>query len=172
MKKLVYALVALATLTLASCEKEPIGGTETEQVAGQWYVECLGIDNDGTILFEDADLFGIGKFWVITFNTASNDVDSIFVQDVFGALWDFKVKVAVDQSDHTFGITSGDNLQYPCKADITNGKILFDAAKTPSGQPADSIVFDILFDDDSYAGVYYDRLRITGIRYTGLAADD
>lgn len=172
MKKLVYAFVALATLTLASCEKEPIGGTETEQVAGQWYVECVGLDTDGSVLYEDADLFGLGKFWVITFNTASNTADSMYIQDVFAAFWDFKIKVAVNQSAGTFGITGGENLQYPCTADITNGKILYGAGKTPSGQPADSIVFDILFDDDDYAGVYYDRLRITGIRYTGLAADD
>ena len=172
MKKLVYAIVPLAALTLASCEKDPIGGTATEKVSGQWYVECLGIDADGTILFEDADLFDIGKFWVTTFNTAANDADSIFIQDVFGAIWDFKIKVAVDQAAGTFGITAGENLQYPCTADITNGKILYGAAKTPSGQPADSIVFDILFDDDPYAGIYYDRMRVTGLRYTGLAADD
>lgn len=173
MKKVLYAILALATLTLASCEKDPIGGTATEKMAGQWYVECIAIDGDGTVLYEDADLFGIGKFWLLTFNTAANNKDTLFIQDVDGACWDFKLKVACDQAADTFGIIAGENLQYaPCNADVTNGKILRGAGKTPSGAPADSIVFDILFDDDSYAGVYYDRLRITGIRYTGLVNDD
>ena len=172
MKKFVYAIVALATLTLASCEKDPIGGTATEKMAGEWYVQVQGVDASGNLLYEDADLYGIGNFWLLTYNTAANDKDSLFIQDVDGAFWDFKVKVACNQEDDTFGIIGAENLQYPCNADVINGKILRAAAKTPSGQPADSIVLDILFDDDPYVGVYYDRLRITGYRYTGLKADD
>ena len=53
MKKVLYAILALATLTLASCEKDPIGGTATEKMAGQWYVQVQGVDAAGTVLYED-----------------------------------------------------------------------------------------------------------------------
>lgn len=173
MKRTLYLIVALATLTLASCEKEPVGGTATQKMAGEWYVQVQGVDADGAVLYEDPDLFGIGNFWLLTYNTAANDKDSLFIQDVDAAFWDFRVKVGCDLDKGTFSIKGGENLQYaPCNVDITNGKILYGAARTPSGVPADSIVFDIAFDDDSYAGVYYDHLRVTGYRYTGMEADD
>lgn len=176
MKKVYLAILALATLTFASCEKDPIGGTATQKMAGQWYVLCQAIDEDGSVLYEDEDLFGIGQFFIHTYNTATNGVDSMFVQDMPGlqdnAFWGFQVKVACDLAQDTFNVTGGDDLINGATVDITNGKILRGAAKTPSGMAADSIVFDVLFSDDTYAGVYYDRLRVTGYRYTGLVNDD
>ncbi|MBR1878424.1 MAG: hypothetical protein IJ814_05385 [Paludibacteraceae bacterium] len=172
MKKIYFAIVALAALTFASCEKAPIGGTATESLAGQWYVTVQGLDTDGSVLYEDEDLFGLGNFWLLTYNTAANDPDSIWIQDVDGAFWDFKVKAHCDKDAGTFEVAGAIDQQYGISVDITNGKVLKGAAKTPSGMPADSITMDILYSDDSYAGVYYDRLRITGYRYTGLAADD
>jgi len=172
MKKLYFAIVAAAALMFVSCEKEPIGGTAVEKLSGQWYVSVQGLNTDGSVLYEDEDLFGLGKFVLITYNTAANDLDSIWIQDVDGAFWDFKVKAHCDINAGTFEIAGGPDQQHGISVDITNGKILRGAAKTPSGMPADSITMDILFGDDTYAGVYYDRLRITGHRYTGLAADE
>ena len=172
MKKVLYAILALATLTLASCEKDPIGGTATEKMAGQWYVQVQGVDEDGAVLYEDEDLFGIGNFWLLTYNTAANDADSMWISDVDGAFWEFQIKVGCNQADQTFSIAAGPDILNGITADITNGKILNKAATTPSGMPADSIVFEVLFSDDPYAGVYYDHLRVSGYRYTGLANDD
>lgn len=172
MKKVFYAIVALAALTLTSCDKDPIGGTATESMAGQWYVNVQGLDTDGSVLYEDEDLFQIGNFWLLTYNTADNDLDSMWIRDVDKAFWDFQIKVGCNQANATFGIAQGDDILNGITAEITNGKILYGAAKTPSGMPADSIVFDVLFSDDPYAGLYYDRLRVTGYRYTGLANDD
>jgi hypothetical protein len=71
MKKLVYAIVALATLTLASCEKDPIGGTATEKLAGQWYVQVDGYDTKGdSVVIAD---FNDGRFILLTYNTAANE---------------------------------------------------------------------------------------------------
>jgi len=172
MKRIAFICVALSALLFASCEKTPVGGTATESLAGQWYVTVQGLDKDGAVLYEDPDLFGIGNFWVVTYNTAANDQDSIWIQDVDGAFWDFKVKAHCDKASGTFEIAKGADLQNGISVDITNGKILKAAAKTPSGMPADSITMDILFSDDTYAGAVYDRLRITGYRYTGLVNDD
>ncbi|MBQ7530632.1 MAG: hypothetical protein IJT12_02880 [Paludibacteraceae bacterium] len=184
MKKILYAILALATLTLASCEKDPIGGTATEKMAGQWYVQVQGVDAAGTVLYEDEDLYGIGNFWLLTYNTAANTADSMWISDVDGAFWEFQVKVACNQSAGTFSAAAGEDILNGATAVITNGKILYGAAKTPSGMPADSIVFEVLFDDDPYAApneealganfkfALYDHLRVSGYRYTGLANDD
>ena len=172
MKKLFFAICALATLTFASCEKEPIGGTATEKMAGQWAVTLQHCDADGNLLYGGADLFGIGEFLVLTFNDALNSPDSLFIQDYKGAFWDFKVKAACDQANGTFAIKAGYDYQNGIDVDVINGKILRGAAKTPSGMPADSIVFEIAFSDDPYVGSYYDHHRITGYRYTGLAGDE
>lgn len=173
MKTKYLGLIAILGLFLCTgCEKNPIGGTATEEMAGEWYVTVQGIDEDGSVLYEDEELFGIGNFWLLTYNTSSNDPNSLWIQDVDGAFWDFKVKVQCNASAGTFSVLGGEDQQNGAIVDITNGKILRGAAKTPSGMAADSIVMDILFDDDDYAGVEYDRLRITGYRYTGLANDD
>ena len=47
------------------------------------------------------------------------------------------------------------------------------AATTPSGMPADSIVFIVTFDDDDYPEAFgYYGYRVSGYRYTGFAADN
>lgn len=51
---------------------------------------------------------------------------------------------------------------------ITDGKILEGAALTPSGMPADSIVYMIQFDDDPDGLTY----KVSGFRRTGFPADD
>ncbi len=174
MKKLVYAIVALATLTLASCEKDPVGGTATEKMAGQWYVQAHAIDSAGNILFEDA--YEVGNFFILTYNTADNALDSMFIQDMESldgkAFWGFQTKVGCNQSAATFGAADGFDLLGGLSVDISDGKILYGAAHTPSGAVADSIVFNVIFSDDTYVGTYYDFLRVTGYRYTGLANDD
>ncbi|MBR6250609.1 MAG: hypothetical protein IKR17_05370 [Bacteroidales bacterium] len=37
---------------------------------------------------------------------------------------------------------------------------------------ADSICFYVVFSDDKYVGKYWDKIRVSGYRYTGLAADE
>lgn len=171
MKKVFYAIMALATLTFASCEKEQPGGTAVEKMSGQWYVNVQGLDEDGSVLYEDEDLFGLGNFLLLTSNTADNDPSKLFVNDL-GNFWEFAVVTKCDLASNTFSVTDGEDILNGITVTITNGKILPGAATTPSGVKADSIVMDVLFSDDPYAGLYYDRLRITGFRYTGLANDD
>ena len=64
-------------------------------------------------------------------------------------------------------------LAYDSKLTITNGKILPGAATTPSGMPADSIVFNVTFNDDTYPTDYgFDSYRVAGYRYTGFTKDN
>ena len=103
-----------------------------------------------------------------TYNTAANVPTEMWLED--GAnFWDYKVKVNVDYNNRTFTTNDFiDNTSYDCKVKITDGKILEGAALTPSGMPADSIVYMIQFDDDPDGLTY----KVSGFRRTGFPADD
>ncbi len=175
------ALVALAAFTLASCEKEPIGGTAVEPLAGQWYVQVDGFNTEtNEVVIED---FNDGRIVLLTYNTAKNEPNKLYVDDR-GGFWEFKVVVDCDVNNLTFGSAKEvENEAYPSNVTLTNGKIVKGGAKTPSGAKADYIQFDIKFDDDdlsaygmpgvSYGDYYgFDVYRVHGWRYTGLVNDD
>ena len=249
MKKNLYiTIIALCTL-FTSCEKDEIGGTATEALAGQWYVVYDGVDADGEVTMKDP--FRVGRSLLLTYNTSANDGEEIFVDDLTN-FWEFKLKVDCNVSTLTFAeldeskyiyattydstgttIATYNNYYYEAnnfdaenwakyKADsisldaykaiakdtisagyfakygsndfavgavisdttivadvknafniwVTDGKILKGATLTPSGAAADSICFYVVFSDDKYVGKYWDKIRVSGYRYTGLAADD
>ncbi|OIP82101.1 MAG: hypothetical protein AUK44_08680 [Porphyromonadaceae bacterium CG2_30_38_12] len=166
-----YAIILLSLpIFITSCEKDPIGGTATEAVAGEWYVTAAAIDANGVVV--DADWWGVGRFHLDTYNTSANTTDSMWVND-HGNLWDFNVKVGLNLSAKTFSGTDLENVSYVSKVTITDGKILLNAAKTPSGAVADSIVFNVTFSDDTDpAQNGFVAYRVSGYRYTGLTNDN
>lgn len=173
MKNAKYLLLTLALALLTACEKDDIGGTATEALAGDWYVLVTCVDDDGNTIYEDEDFFGLGYTHLLTYNTAANVADEMFVDDL-GNFWEYKVRVTSDQSALTFS-TDGSvaNEYYDCDVVITDGKVIYGAATTPSGAAADSIVFYVNFSDDEYPDYYgYSKYKISGYRYTGLTADD
>lgn len=174
MKHAKYLLLTLAVALLTACEKDDIGGTATEALAGDWYVLVSAVDDDGNTVYEDDELFGIGYSHLLTYNTAANVADEMFVDDL-GNFWEYKVRVTSDQSALTFS-TNGSvaNEAYDgCDVVIEDGKVLYGAATTPSGAAADSIVFYVSFSDDDYPDYYgYAKYKVSGYRYTGLANDD
>ena len=75
----------------------------------------------------------------------------------------------MNYATRTFSTTGFvDNVTYESKVKITDGKILEGAALTPSGMPADSIVYMIQFDDDPDGLTY----KVSGFSRTGFPADD
>jgi hypothetical protein len=176
MKKIILYTIALGLLLATSCKKDEIGGTATEAMAGEWYVTITAIDGNGNVVYEDADLFGIGNFHLDTYNTSSNNSTEMWIDDNTN-FWEFKTKINVDLSTKTFQTADAPNEYYAnpedCLITISNGKILTGAATTPGKSPADSIVFHVSFSDDTYPAVYgYAEYRISGYRYTGLVNDD
>lgn len=270
MKKIIYLFAMV--LLFASCEKEEIGGTATESMAGEWYVHVDAVDENGDVVFEDAEIFGLGNFLILTYNTSDN-VDNIMFIDDLTNFWTFKSKVDCNVSSLTFSAPDinkyvyateyngsdntynnfyykagnfdaekwkwykegvkkyeagsiekdsldkmlteyfevatdtvsaeyftkyagkdfeigidlkgdGPDVKNACNITITDGKILKGAATTPSGMPADSIVFYIEFDDDfsyneetddyEYTPTLYGfkSYRLSGYRYTGFTNDD
>lgn len=164
MKKYLILLFTALTFSLVSCEEdtEP-GGTSVEKMAGDWWVTAHVMDNG-----VDVGDTGVGHFRMQTFNTASNSVTEMWLED--GAhFWDYKVKVGVDYESRTFSTPNFvDNMAYESKVKITEGKVLENAAKTPSGMPVDSIVYFIQFDDDEDGLTY----KVSGFRRSGFPADD
>lgn len=174
MKKILYSILAIAfSIFAVSCEKDPVGMTATVDAAGDWYVVADGCDADGNVIEGMEDFFGVGYWHLLTYNTASNDTNELYLSDL-GNLWEFTVKVKLNLDALTFD-TDGKlvvNEVYECGVKIVGGKITPNGTTTPSGMPADAIELLVLFDDDSYAGAYYDVLKIHGFRYTGFVADE
>jgi predicted small secreted protein len=169
MKKYLILLFAALAFTLTSCEKdtEP-GGTAVQDMAGDWWVTYEYESSPG--VWED---LGFGHFRMTTYNTAANLPTEMWANANVGAyLWTFSSKVAVDYSAKKFSTTdlvAANNSKYPTeKVQIIDGKILTGAAKTPSGMPADSIVFYTKFSNDSDALTY----KVAGFRRTGFEQDD
>lgn len=172
MKKIFYiAIAAFAAMAMASCQKVEAGATEGVEMAGQWYVTVdAAYDDPAEELWEDP--FDLGRVIIVTSNTAANKNTEMFINDL-GNVWDFSVKVNCDPVAKTFSVSEGDNWSYDCKVTVIDGKIVENGATTPSGMPADYIEFYVIFDDDDYlADGYYDKLKISGWRYTGFANDD
>lgn len=181
MKKVIL-IIALAITAFISCQKNPVEKTATVDLAGQWYLIYNCVDANGDIVpgFED---FNAGYSLALTFNTAANTPDSIWVSDLDNMLG-FQVKVPCNLSGLTFGSEdAGVNIMeggYAItngytdgSAIIKNGKILKGAATTPSGMPADSIYFEFALGADALAAYYgYDHYQAVGYRYTGFAADE
>ncbi|MDR1382128.1 MAG: hypothetical protein LBJ47_11710 [Tannerella sp.] len=164
-KYLTAAVFAACSLFITGCEDETDpGGTAVKKMAGDWWVTVDVIEGETNL----GDGYGIGHLIMHTYNTAANKPTEMWLEDG-GNFWDYKLRVDVQYENRTFS-TAGfvDNHAYESQASITDGKILEGAATTPSGMPADSIIYYIRFDDDEPEYQY----RISGFRRTGFPADD
>lgn len=168
MKKISFLLLFTGLFMMQSCKKDEIGATATEKMAGEWSVRADALKADGTLF--DEDVYGLGQFLLTTYNLSENNTSQMWIDDG-GNFWEFKGKVNIDYATLSFSGSDVQNVSYDSKFTITNGKILKDLAKTPSGMAADSIVFEVKFDDDD-ANLPFDRYRVTGFRYTGFVADE
>lgn len=180
-----------------SCDvetNEDAGGTNVEKMAGHWTVtfeqsvdEYNAIANGGTnpglsSMTADqleklkwADAYGMGKVGVYSYNTASNAADSIWFSDYAtkasdASTWSYKLKVGINYGTKTFGCAETSNTNHSgCSITIIGGKILKDAARTPRGAVADSIIAFVKFSNNSDGFTF---MKMSGYRYTGFSADN
>ncbi len=163
MKKVLYlATLLFCAFFTTSCEKEEVGSTATESLAGQWYVQANVVTSEGVI----EDPYQLGRFLLLTYNTSANNSSEIWIDDLKN-FWDFKVKASCDATGLTFNASSAANMKYECTVNVTNGKITKNGGKQNNGSPADYISMDVEFSDDP--GTIY---RLEGVRYSGLAEND
>ena len=179
MKKSLYFAALLLSTAFVACEKEEIGGTATESMAGQWYVTVDAADADGNVVEGLEDPFGLGHVLMITSNTAANVANEMLVDDL-GNFWAFRVKTVANADNKTFATTApvsdddtnnlnGDDIWVT----IDGGKIMPNAGRQNNGTVADSIVFYVSFSDDPYPASYgYAKYKVSGIRYSGLVEND
>jgi len=162
MKKVLYLATLLLCMAFTACEKEEIGGTATESLAGQWYVQANVVTASGV----EEDPYEIGRFQINTYNTAANNANEIWIDDNKN-FWDFKIKASADVNGLTFSATNAANAKYDCTVTVTNGKITKLGGKQNNGSPADYITMDVEFSDEP--GTIY---RLEGVRYSGLTEND
>lgn len=178
MKKVLYFAALLLTMPLiTSCEKEEVGGTAAQEMAGEWYVTVDAADANGNVVEGLEDPFGLGRIHLLTYNTASNNPNEIIIDDQQN-FWAFKVKAKCDQNNLTFSTTTTENNNLvvgyeDINVTITGGKIVKDGGVQNNGSKADYIEFYVSFSDDSYPAAYgYSCYKVSGIRYSGLKEND
>lgn len=179
MKKVLYFATLLLCAGLTACEKEDIGGTATESMAGDWYVTVEAVAADGTVVDPD---FNGGRVHMMTYNTAKNDATEMYVDDLGtsnGGFLGMKAKVVCNPGAMTFasdGVVANETSHSRYVSDdlqITDGKIMLGAGHQNNGSVADSIDFWMEYTSDVYAATYeYKRYHIHGVRYSGLVEND
>ncbi len=171
MKKAIYLLMMCAgTVLFTSCEKDEIGGTATEALAGEWMLTVDAVDDAGNVIAAD---YAMGTKLGITYNTVDNVPDKMYVSDL-GNLWKpYTVVVNCDCTALTFS-TDGyvQNEADDNQVMIEDGKMLPGAATTPSGMPADSLVYYISFNDEDLSDYGIAKYKVAGYRRTGFVADN
>lgn len=197
MKKYILILLFAITFGFVACEvetDEEVGGNSVEKMAGEWtvtfeqsideYYYIFGysetdpdLDSKTAGELEDidwADVYGAGKVSVFTYNTAANTDDVMWFADYAAdaddyTFWMYKVKVDLDYEARTFSCDATANTSYDgCDVTVLGGKVLEDAATTPRGAVADSIIAFVKFSDDYYGFTY---MKMSGYRYTGFDED-
>jgi hypothetical protein len=163
--------VAFLALMLSSCDKKEKFVNEESavvEIAGEWYVHY-----DHHIYGPDP--FGAGYTSLITYNTSADDGQMMWIKDQ-GNFWPYQVKVPVNISALTFGsqdtvISAIDG--YNIKVLVRNGKVIKEASPRPSGAIADSIYFEIWFEDlEGSTAIADDTLIVSGYRRTGFLEDE
>ena len=176
MRKYIFiiALALLAIPAFTSCDtetNEEPGGTAIEKMCGYWDVVYDAVDEDGTILYTDDEVYGAGVCTIFTYNLADNGTQYMWLDDQ-ETFWAYKMIVNIDYDNRTFWCDEKDYDDVGTgTAIITDGKIIENGGKNEHGMPTDSISFYVKFNDDDLAGVYYDRLWCHGVRHSGFSPD-
>jgi len=183
MKKLIYAGVFFIALGLVSCDAgdEPsIGGTATQKIAGEWFLQ----------LRDEANNIVVPYSLVTTSNTAANVATELWFVDhsFFGA----QAKLTVDPNALTFTTTDSPNIDYaaadapddypvvplgkketvisgsPQTITITSGKVLKDSFTAPSKAKTDSMFLQITgkYVADTYQATEYKITTVDGVADT------
>lgn len=167
MKKIALYIVGISLFALSSCtEDAEIWDSSVLDLSGEWYVRY-----DHATYGEDP--FGAGYTPLLTFNTADDDGTEMWLTDD-GEFWDYKVRIPVAADSLKFGSDNTvPNQSYDIDVKIMNGKVIRDAVTLPSGYVADSIYFEVWFEDlEDATGIPNDKLLVGGYRKTGFAEDE
>jgi hypothetical protein len=167
MKKIAYYTIGILLLVFSSCKEDAEDwDSSVHDLSGEWYVRY-----DHATYGEDP--FGAGYTHLLTFNTADDDGTEMWLTDD-GAFWDYKVRIPVMTDSLKFGSDNpAPNQSYDIEVKIMNGKVIRDAVTLPSGYVADSIYFEVWFEDlEDATEIPNDKLLVGGYRKTGFEEDE
>lgn len=180
MKKVLYFMTMVLALAFTSCSKEEPGGTATQTMAGEWYVNIDAVDAQGNTVQLEDDILPQGRVIIRTFNTSANTADKMYISDCstysygvdyagshgYFELFGFYMPIDVNLAAGTFSTAAGAKNMMPnynfnddwaewgyteySDITITNGKIVKNGGKQNNGSVADTIEFDIKVFNDYY----------------------
>lgn len=165
MKKIKILLLAIVALAILGCENEiEPGGTKVQKLSNEWWGQLYVVDTGNGELTD----LGIGYIKYLTFSTASNRADSMFIDDL-GELLELKAKVGCNTRNLTFNTNGTAVLERYTDGTviIANGKVLPKAGRSTSGVVVDSIYFEAVFDWDPTT-----TYAVAGHARTGFAEDE
>lgn len=161
-KAFIYLFVVGFLFTIGSCDDDlDIYNSSTNELDGNWYVQ-----------YYHADLGYPAYTPLYTYNTAADNGQEIWITDEAN-YWDYKVKIAANPKSLMFGSSSEVTSiidGYEIGVIVNNGKIVKNAVKLPSGVMADSIYFEIWFEDGGVPTS--DVIVAGGFRKTGFEEDE
>ena len=168
MKKYIsmMAMALMLCMSFTACDvetDEKPGGTNIQDMCGNWDVTWYAVDASGNVL----DEWQYGT--IFTYNKADNGTTQMWIDDQ-GTYWNFQFLVDIDFNAKTFVAGERDyDAAGSGKAVLTNGKIMLGAGKNLHGVPCDSISFEISFNDDDYPAKYgFDHYLVAGVKYSGF----
>lgn len=187
MKRYVYLTfigVLVLSFGLTSCEKldslddyksVDIGGTATSKISGEYFVTLDWWDSANSVW--SVDDFGIGYVKIMTYNTASNRADSVWLNDlgllkanVNAGLWATMARVSCDASTGVFTACTADNIKSAGETiTVSGGKVIADGATTAAGNVSDSIIVEFEWSNPTFAG---EKWRFAGYKRTGFIEDE
>lgn len=165
---LIFAVLFACVFVACSTEEIDPGAAANNDLSGEWFVHY----DHSTF---GPDPFGVGYTKIVTSTTASESASDLIITDE-GNFWEYRVKARMDVSSKTFG--SSDTLRSfiednDIKVLVRNGRIIEDAITTASGVEADSIYFEVWFEDlEGATGIPSDTLFVSGYRRTGFLEDE
>ncbi|WP_439879665.1 lipid-binding protein [Pontibacter sp. MBLB2868] len=148
---------------MSACEKDApeVKYTATYPVSGEWWV-TYKVETDPGV-FEDVEKAGYTP--LLTYNTAANKSDAIWVDDQ-GNFRDFKIKSGLDVASRSFSVKDAINTASDNNVSITEGKVIKDGGVSKTKIKTDSIYFKAEFSDEP--GTIY---HVSGHRRTGFPED-
>jgi hypothetical protein len=152
MKPRYYLLYLILVALVISCETLPDPEYEYSPVypvSGEWWV-TYKFDYGGVV----DDWYGVGYTRLLTYNTAANTADSIWITDN-GNFWDFKIKCGVNVPARTFSVADAYDMIWDDPTTITNGEVI-------EREDGDSIYMEIVWASDPTTTYICSGRRVKG----------
>lgn len=150
-----FIVTAFSSCNERGYEDYDAGAAPSEALNGEWYIDIS--DEDGNVYAQHT-----------LHRTFDDNAGKMYISDRIGpedddySGWYLVSKVNYDLSNLTFSVSGADNDADGSVVNITEGKILKNAARSQSGNVVDSIYFKGEFDYDPGTIIIFSGHKRTG----------